>query len=76
MTSLLAAGLALLLPETQGERLPTTIEQGEAFSREKGGLALCRKGAPPRDGQISGHVNTELSVTPPPDYQSSISDKD
>lgn len=38
--SLVAAMLVLLLPETRGARLPDTIEEGEKFHKENGGLKL------------------------------------
>ena len=62
VTSLLAAALVLLLPETQGRVLPTTLEEGETFSKEGGGLALCRgRGAKVADLQLGGVKHTEYA---------------
>jgi len=41
ITSVLAALLVLLLPETRGISLPDTIEEGEKLNREKGGMPEC-----------------------------------
>ena len=38
-----AAGLVLFLPETKGVSPPSTVEEGERFNREEGGISICRK---------------------------------
>jgi len=43
VTSILAAILVLILPETKSITLPDTIEEGEIFNRDKGGFLLCKK---------------------------------
>jgi len=55
-TSLIAAGLVLFLPETKGVSPPSTVEEGERFNREEGGLNMCkpkRKVHPARPTKLS-----------------------
>ena len=58
-TSVLAAVLVLVLPETRNTVPPDTIAAGEKFCRERGGLSCCRPGrvaALPGDQQITVKV--------------------
>ena len=43
ITSILAAVLSLLLPETKNVPLPDTIHEGEIFNKENGGFSFCKK---------------------------------
>jgi len=56
-TSLIAAGLVLFLPETKGVSPPSTVEEGERFNREEGGLNMCKTNRKVHPGQP-----TKLSV--------------
>ena len=42
ITSIIAAVLVLLLPETKNISLPNTIQEGEQFNRENGGMSGCK----------------------------------
>ena len=52
-----AAGLVLFLPETKGVSPPSTVEEGERFNREEGGLNMCKTNRKVHPGQP-----TKLSV--------------
>jgi len=59
-TSLIAAGLVLFLPETKGVTPPSTVEEGERFNREQGGLNMCKPNKKVQPAQLSA-INSATS---------------